>query len=162
MSTLHKTEPPNKVNAYHAGHARLLVESFLRVTGQNLVPTETAEDALGIALYNAERVIVSHGIEQDPIFNYANKQALSLFEMHWHEFTALPSRLSAEAMHREERAKLMQTVTTQGYIDDYAGVRISKSGKRFMIEHATVWNIIDTDGGYRGQAATFDQWRFLD
>jgi len=46
-------------------------------------------------------------------------------------------------------------------IDDYAGVRISKHGRRFMIEQATVWNLIDGHGKYCGQAAMFGVWRML-
>jgi hypothetical protein len=47
----------------------------------------------------------------------------------------------------------------QGYIDDYAGVRVSRTGRRFLIEGATVWNLIETDGRLVGQAATFSRWR---
>ena len=50
---------------------------------------------------------------------------------------------------------------TQGAIEDYAGVRVSANGRRFMIEGATVWNVVDEDGRYYGQAATFPRWREL-
>jgi hypothetical protein len=65
-------------------------------------------------------------------------------------------------MHRDERARLLDRVSQQGYIDDYRGVRISKTGRRFMIEQATVWNLLDENGAPYGQAATFSQWRYLD
>ena len=91
-------------------------------------------------------------------FNYGNAAALRLFEMTWAEFTALPSRLSAEPTHRDERARLLDTVARQGFIDDYRGIRISKSGARFTIEQATVWNVIDDSGTLVGQAATFSAW----
>jgi hypothetical protein len=70
----------------------------------------------------------------------------------------MPSRLTAEDKIREERAALMKRVTEYGYIDDYSGVRISKSGKRFLIEQATVWNLMDSEGVYHGQAALFSDW----
>jgi hypothetical protein len=41
-------------------------------------------------------------------------------------------------------------------------VRVSKSGRRFIIEKATVWNLLDEVGAPCGQAATFGNWRFLD
>ncbi len=47
------------------------------------------------------------------------------------------------------------------YINDYHGVRITKNGQLFRIEKAIVWNIIDRDGIYCGQAATFADWIFL-
>lgn len=81
--------------------------------------------------------------------------------MSWSEFTRLPSRLSAEATNREERSRLMQRVTQEGFIDDYRGVRISARGRRFEIINATVWNVVDAKGEYRGQAAVFHHWQNL-
>lgn len=109
-------------------------------------------------LYYAPFALLSHGTEQDPVINYANHTAQQLFEMQWHEFTQLPSRFSAEAVLQQERNALLQRVNKQGYIDDYSGVRIAKSGQRFKIEDATVWNIQDDDGSYCGQAAMFSLW----
>jgi len=45
-----------------------------------------------------------------------------------------------------------------GPVDDYSGIRISQSGRRFRIEQAIVWNLIDAAGHLCGQAATFDTW----
>jgi hypothetical protein len=97
----------------------------------------------------------------DPVFNYANLKALELFELSWEDFTCLPSRLSAEPVNQAERDRLLAKVTKKGYIDDYEGVRISSSGKRFMIKNAVVWNLMDNNQCYKGQAAWFDQWVFL-
>ncbi len=63
---------------------------------------------------------------------------------------------------REERAKLsLEAVTRHGFIDNYAGIRISKSGRRFEIFRATVWNLVSKAGEPCGQAATFSEWKFL-
>jgi MEKHLA domain len=93
--------------------------------------------------------------------NYGNAAALALWEMPWDELTRTPSRLTAEAPNREERAKLLETVTARGFIDDYSGVRISKTGRRFKISRATVWNLLTEGGQPCGQAAMFDRWEFL-
>ena len=69
--------------------------------------------------------------------------------------TEVFKRLTAEAPDRAERARLLATVTAHGFIDDYAGVRISRNGKRFQIARATVWNLRADDGRPCGQAATF-------
>jgi hypothetical protein len=45
-----------------------------------------------------------------------------------------------------------------GYIDHYRGVRISRSGRRFLVEAALVWNVIDLNGVKQGQAASFATW----
>ncbi|MDO8927344.1 MAG: MEKHLA domain-containing protein [Sideroxyarcus sp.] len=135
---------------------RLLVESYHRLTGKQLlegVPVDIA--ALRIAVWNAPRAIVAHGTEDDPLFFYGNRLALQLFEMSFAEFTQLPSRLSAEPLAQEAREKLLAKVTQQGYVDNYSGLRIASSGRRFMITDCTVWNLADEQGGYHGQAAVF-------
>jgi hypothetical protein len=53
---------------------------------------------------------------------------------------------------------LLERVTRDGFIADYSGIRIAASGRRFRIERAVVWNLIDADGTRHGQAATFDCW----
>ncbi|MDB0055877.1 MEKHLA domain-containing protein [bacterium] len=78
--------------------------------------------------------------------------------MTWEQFTSSPSRFTAAAPNREERARLLAEVTENGFIDNYSGVRISSSGKRFRIKQATVWNLSDPDGTPTGQAATFSHW----
>lgn len=113
------------------------------------------------ALWEAPRVVVAHGCEANPVFFYGNRLALDVFEMDFAAFTALPSRFSAEAPVREERAHLLERVSRDGFIDDYSGVRISSTGRRFRIEQAVVWNLSDEDGHPFGQAATFARWQWL-
>jgi hypothetical protein len=112
-------------------------------------------------IFHAPFVLVSHGTESDPVLNYGNQTALGLWEMTWAELTCTPSRLTAEAPNREERARLLAAVTAHGFIDDYSGIRISKTGRRFRIARATVWNLLDENQVYRGQAAMFSNWEFI-
>jgi len=142
---------------------RLISSSFERLLGRTLVSQQSQIDELGLeqALYQAPFVLLSHGVESDPIFNFANLAAQNLFEIPWQEFICLPSRFSAEQPNREERARLLQTVNEQGYIDDYSGIRISSSGKRFMIKQAIVWNLLSAEGVIMGQAAMFKHWQSL-
>ena len=105
--------------------------------------------------------VVSHGIGVDPVFNYGNQRALDMFEMSWEAFTVLPSRLSAETVNQAERIKLLNSVTKHGYIHNYSGIRISKSGRRFMIRDATIWNLISPEGQFYGQAALIQDWEYL-
>jgi hypothetical protein len=137
----------------------LVVSSYHRLTGQLLV--DPRETNLWQACWTAPRVIVAHGTEADPIFFYGNQLALSLFELDFDAFTRLPSRYSAEPLLREEREALLARVREHGFIDDYAGVRVSSSGRRFRIERAVVWNLLDERGERHGQAATFARWQPL-
>ncbi len=156
---------PNAANYYLEAHAVMLAMSYRRWLGDDLIIGSAdlvAGKELARALYESPFAIVSHGTQADPIFNYGNLTALRLFEMTWDEFTRLPSRISAEPIHRNERQRLMDEVTRNGFIPDYRGVRISKNGRRFLIERATVWNIVESSGALYGQAAMFADWRFLD
>lgn len=117
-----------------------------------------APQALAKALYLAPFVLVSHGTQPDPIFCYANKTAQDLWEYSWDEFTSLPSRLSAEVQERGGRSELLKQALETGMIGNYAGIRISKSGKRFRIENTALWNVHDTQGARIGQAALFSRW----
>jgi hypothetical protein len=142
-------------------HTRLLMRSFRCWTGRDLLPGIFNPAGLSRYVFEAPFVLVSHGKENDPVLNYGNQAALALWEMSWDEFTRTPSRLTAEAPNREERAKLLEIVTACGFIDDYSGIRISKTGKRFQITRATVWNLVSETGESRGQAAMFGEWKFL-
>ncbi len=137
----------------------LIAESFERLTGGSLVDPQPD---MAAALWIAPRAIVAHGTQADPIFFYGNRLALTLFETTPAEFIRMPSRLSAEPLLREERARLLDRVTRDGFIDDYAGIRISAKGRRFRIEQAIVWNLVDAEGETHGQAAAFDHWEPLD
>jgi len=138
-----------------------ILNSFHHFTGQELLfPRKTPEEEAK-ALFEAPFVIVSHGTEPDPILNYGNQAALTLWEMTWEELIKTPSRLTAEPVSREERSRLLALVTQKGYIGDYQGVRISKMGRRFQIEKAIVWNLMDEQGHHAGQAASFDRWVYL-
>lgn len=144
---------PSQENDFLYEHAALLISSYQRLTGKQLI--DSCYPDIGEALYNADVVVVSHGTESDPIFNYGNKAALNAFELNWSEFIALPSRKSAKPMDRDEREDLLARVTQFGFIDDYRGLRISATGRTFWIENATVWNLVDNNGSFRGQAAMF-------
>lgn len=142
-------------------HLKHLVNSFKTLTKQELIVFDDLTSSLIEALDQANFVLLSHGTQQDPILNYGNQKALDLWGMSFEDFTKTPSRKTAEAPLREERDRLLQRVTQDGYIDDYQGVRITHSGERFFIEKAIVWNISDKSGNKIGQAATFSNWKFL-
>ena len=142
-------------------HAHILARSLKHWTGRDLLPGNLSQSEFSEKLFHAPFVQVSHGTEADPILNYGNATALTLWEMSWAELTRTPSRLTAEAPNREERARLLATVTERGFIDDYSGIRISKTGRRFRIAQATVWNLLDERGQHCGQAAMFSHWEFL-
>ena len=131
----------------------LLTGSFRRRVGRPLVPTP----ALGPDwLYaDAPFAVLAHDTAADPRFVYANRAAQAAFGYGWDEIVGMPSRLSAEAPERAERQRLLDAVARDGFVADYSGMRIAKSGRRFAITDGVVWQLVDEAGRVRGQAATF-------
>ena len=141
----------------------LILSSYRHWTGEDLITIQEGYEYAGLEaeLWELPRVVVAHNTAEDPCFMYGNQAALDLFEMTLTDFIGLPSRLSSEPMHRNERARLLEEVSTHGFTCSYSGVRVSSTGKRFRIEEATVWNLVDPSGIHHGQAATFAQWTRL-
>ena len=134
----------------------LLTDSYARIVGKPLIPPGKDADWL---YREAPFVVLAHGTEQDPKFIYANQAAQACFEYSWEEFLALPSRLSAEAPDQAKRQKLLDEVARTGFLSGYSGLRVAKSGRRFVIDDGVVWELIDRSGTRHGQAATFLSWR---
>jgi len=146
---------------FYTAHGKLLCDTYYKITGKQLSEVGVSSGSSIADLYRAPCAIVSHGTETDPIFNFGNQVALELFALQWSEFIALPSRKSAESMERSERDILLNEVSQNGYIDDYSGIRIASTGRRFSINRALVWNLVNEQGLYCGQAAMFRDWAFL-
>jgi len=152
---------PGACNDWHAAHVEHLLASHRHLTGRPLYAGPERGAALARAVYEAGFALLSHGRGADPLFDYANRSALELFELDWASLLATPSRTSAERGNQEARERFMREVRERGYAEGYSGVRISATGRRFVIEDATVWNIVDAEGIYHGQAATFARWHHL-
>lgn len=158
-------------------HTRLILESYKRLLGRDLLPsgtfpspdpmtasvlgTDTDPVSLARTLFEAPFVLATADTSPDPVLNYGNRRALELWEMTWAEFTSLPGRRTAEAPEREARDRFLEAVRKNGFVTDYSGVRITKSGRRFRIRSATVWNLNAPDGLHLGQAAMFREWERL-
>jgi hypothetical protein len=130
----------------------LLIASYAGIVGRDLVA-----DAGGSPLYDAPAVVLMHGTQADPVFCFANRTAQGLWGYPWDEFITLPSRLSAETELQADRDQLLARARAQGFIDDYAGIRIAKDGRRFRINGVVLWNVM-VDGVRHGQAAVFRAW----
>jgi hypothetical protein len=152
---------PCKKNNYLSEHTELIRQSYSHWLLSELIPESSSELDFAKSLFEADFAVVTHNTGVDPVFNYANQKALELFEFDWLDFTCLPSKYSAEPVNQNERERLLAEVTKNGYIDHYEGIRLSSTGKRFVIKNAVVWNLIDKYQAYQGQAACFKQWYYL-
>ncbi|MFN9718805.1 MAG: MEKHLA domain-containing protein [Planctomycetota bacterium] len=142
-------------------HTQYLLNSFRKYVGRELINRSDDPEDEAQRLFQAPFVVVSHGVQDDPILNYGNQTALLLWEMDIPALTSMPSRLTAEPVQRDERAQMMARALRDGFVDDYRGIRISRTGKRFLIEQAIVWNLVNDRDERVGQAATFASWKLL-
>ncbi len=144
-----------------------MITSYARWTGSDfgadlgLGRLAGAPAAVAELVYRLPWVVVAHAPGPDPLFVYANRCAQMLWELEWAAFTQLPSRRSAAAGHVEERSRWLATAAAQGYVTGCYGERVSASGRRFLIEEVTIWNVLDEDGAAAGQAAAYRSWRYL-
>ena len=138
-----------------------LLDSYRHWLGHELIDRAGDAAAQSERLFEAPFVVVAHGEQADPIFNYGNRLALQLWEMDQATLLVTPSRLTAEPVHRQEREQLLARTARQGFVDDYQGIRISSTGRRFRIQRAIVWNVLDIRGVKVGQAATYSAWHDL-
>jgi hypothetical protein len=129
----------------------LLADSFRRLTGREL-----AAD-----IWSADAAILAHDTGTPPRFFYGNARTLALFRMTPAQFLGLPSHLSAEPAHRQERARMFAKLEADDVVFGYAGVRIAADGTRFRISDAVIWNLVDEAGVRHGQAAWFERWEML-
>lgn len=155
-------EKPSEQNDFLWRHVKLLRDSYRHWTKRALVDPRMGDKDAARFLFNAPFAVLSHDTAKEPVFNYANQTGLSLFAMDWKQLTSLPSRMSAEPAKQEERERLLEEVNSQGFAEGYSGIRVGRHGRRFLIEDAVVWNLVDPVSGlHQGQAAMFKHWRLL-
>ena len=154
---------PSAINHYRADQVLPILRSYETLVDRPLLLRARGESVTEWALraYTAPFVLLAHDGGEDPRFTYANRAAQQLFEMPWSNLVGMPSRHSAEPDEQAARDALLARVLRVGYCDDYAGVRIASSGRRFRISGATVWTGLGSDGRRIGQAATFATWQPL-
>ena len=139
-----------------AGLTRIgaIVGRTLRAMAESVRPgMTTAElDAIGAALLRRE------GARSAPalVYNFPGANCISVNHQIVH---GIPGR---RVIQPGDLVKVDVTAERDGYIADYSGVRISRTGRRFRIAEAIVWNLLTPDQKPCGQAAMFSSWTFLD
>jgi len=125
--------------------------------GTDCCPIETERGGKWVRLAwidsSAPFGILAHNTESDPKFIYVNNAAIRMFGYSRDEFIGMPSRLSASPDRRAARAAFLEVVRTRGIADNYADIRVDRSGAPFRIRDGTVWQLNDGNGTFVGQAA---------
>ena len=112
-------------------------------------------------LFNCGFPVLAHDGANDPMLTYANAAALQLWETNWAEMIGLPSRLTAPERERAERRDALGEAQALHALTGYAGIRISRKGRRFQIHNARIWTLWDEQQQPCGQAASFRDWWWI-
>jgi hypothetical protein len=136
---------------------RLSSQSLENATGINLLDRMNLETVTQV--HESERfAVLSHGTQEDPVYNYFNRGAVLTFLYAEDEIYQLPSRYSAPAgAVRSNRQGLMQNVKEQDVMVFPTAIRISKTGQQFQLQGVVLWNVYSSDGVRVGQTALFDR-----
>jgi hypothetical protein len=118
-------------------HACHLITSYFQLTGLSLTSTpqqasKHPEDACRKLFMEDKLIVLSHGVQIG----------------------------STGPVLNYGNSAALARVTSQGLARGVNGVRIDFLRRRFLIQDATVWNIV-INGKYLGQAACFDKWTLL-
>jgi len=154
-------DQPAPENDWQSAFIARAASAFGRATGGDLVREAGLDPAaLGRSAWEGNFALLCH--DNDAILTYANRFALDLWEMDWPAMRATPSRETAPEEDRAARATLMERVARDGFIRDYTGRRVSRSGRLFLIGNATVWTMKDGAGTPFGAGAFFRSVTRLD
>lgn len=131
-------------------HLEIVKNSYRKLIGESLPLSSNMNliEAFDECIYP----IASHDNSDEPLFNYANKAALLLFKMTYEQMIGLPSKVSALPVNQEERSFLLKQVAEHGFIQHYQGKRVASDQSIFHIQDATVWNLMNLDQKFCGQA----------
>jgi len=105
--------------------------------------------------------VLAHDGGPEPKLTYANAAALGLWDAPWDELVGLPSRLTAPTAEQAERSLALNKAKSEDAIEGYSGIRISRKGRRFMIQNARIWTLWDEQQQAFGQAASFSNWWWM-
>lgn len=138
----------------------LIDDSYRRWTGETLAAAAPpGADPVAWLHQDAPFALLAHNDRADPLFFYANGAAQRLFGYSWEQMVGLPSRLSAPEAQRAQRSQFFEQVERDGIGRDYSGIRVTRTGRRFLIENTRVWKLVDADGRRVGLAAMIAAWR---
>ena len=146
------------LTAEKQGLAAVLLQSHQRAFNRPLIASAQPGQSKRLLCQNLFACgfpVLAHGAEQDPKLSYANAAALQLWGSRWDELIGMPSRLTAPNRERAERSNALGQAKRLDAVQNYRGIRISRKGRRFMINKARIWALWDAEEWVCGQAACF-------
>ena len=152
------------LTAEKQGLAAVLLQSHQRAFSRPLIASAQPGQPKRLLCQNLFACgfpVLAHGTAQDPALSYANAAALLLWDSDWNVLIGMPSRLTAPDSERAERSSALGQAKRLDAVQNYRGIRISRKGRRFMINKARIWTLWDAEEQVCGQAACFSDWWWL-
>jgi PAS domain-containing protein len=139
--------------------ATLVLESFRRLLGRELITRSgnAAEDAR--RLFDLPIAVLAHDTSPAPLLDWANQAAARAFEATPESLLGRPSAATAPADALADRGKLFEALARDNFVIGYSGVRVSLTGRRFIIDDVTVFEVTDAAGRPAGHAAVIRETR---
>jgi hypothetical protein len=135
-------------------------ESLKNFTGKSLL--ERLDVPSVSHVHNHERfAVLSHGAQDDPVYNYFNRAALLTFRYPEAAAYRTPSRYSApDGDERDvKRAREVREALRQDVTEIPDAVRQAHGRDLIRIRGIVLWNVYDESGARVGQTAVFDRAR---
>lgn len=151
--------PPSPENRYQQDFIARVVDAFACATGRDLLAEAGLDPhALGESAWHGDFALLTHRGGADAVLNYGNLFVQKLWAADWDCLTSLPSALTAPEEGRETRAAMMRQVSERGFVTGYAGERIARDGRRFLMHDGIVWRLQEKGGEPFGVAAFFKRY----
>jgi hypothetical protein len=119
-------------------------DSLNQVFNQSLLELMAVDSIEEIHIHQRYAVL-SHGIQDDPIFCYSNVAARDAFQYTEDEFYQLPSRYSAPGGgDRQRRQRIMEDANNANLWIIPSGIRQRKDGSLFEFRDVILWNVYES------------------
>lgn len=136
-----------------------ILDSYRRLLGRDLVERsgDAAEDAR--RLFDLPLAVLAHDTSPAPLLDWANLAAARAFDATPEGLLGRASSATAPPDAVADRRQLFEILARRGFVTGYSGVRISLTGRRFVIEDVTVFSLADETGRPAGHAAVIGATR---
>lgn len=146
-------------DSFRACRAREILDSYRRLLGRELLPRsgDATEDAR--RLFDLPLAVLAHDTAPQPRLDWANRAAAMAFDATPESLLGRPSAATTPADAVADRGKLFEALARDRFVTGYSGVRVSLTGRRFVIDDVTVFEVTDADGRPAGHAAVIGTTR---
>ncbi len=136
-----------------------ILDSFRRHIGHDLIDRsgDPSEDAR--RLFELPQAVLAHDASAQPRLDWVNAAAAAAFDATPETLIGRPSSATAPPDATADRRQLFEILARRGFVTGYSGVRISLTGRRFIIEDVTVFALVDEAGRPAGHAAVIGATR---